>query len=291
MFKSILLLISCFLFVSCQHQTPDKNWRLGKNHTTKSTMNYDAIESAPPRTAEPPAPPDYFLEKGSKIIKSGSIKFEVTNLELAKTKVDTVLNRCHGYYENEQFNSYGNSLSYTLVLRIPNLKFDSLINDLESGVGHLKSKNLNAEDVTEEYVDLNIRLDNNLAYVDQYKTILKRAKTVKEILEVQEKIRGIEEEINSKKGRLKFLEDKVNYSTLNLELTELIESNISNQPSLTTQLMHAFNAGAQNFLSFVIGLIRYWPFLVVLLLVFVGRKPIRNIIRLRRKKSVRKNNI
>ena len=125
-------------------------------------------------------------------------------------------------YEKEQYNSYGNRNSYSLLLRIPNTKFDSLVNLLEIGIGTLESKNLTSKDVTEEYTDLNIRLENSLAYVIQYKEILKKSKTVKEILEVQEKIRRIEEEIESKKGRIKYLDDKVKYSTLSIEVTELI---------------------------------------------------------------------
>jgi len=42
----------------------------------------------------------------------------------------------------------------------------------------LNAKNISLTDVTEEYVDLNIRLENNLAYLNQYKEILKKAKTI-----------------------------------------------------------------------------------------------------------------
>jgi len=145
----------------------------------------------------------------------------------------------------------------------------------------LKSKKVTAKDVTEEYVDLNIRLDNNLAYLNQYKEILRKASSVKEILEVQEKIRNIEEEIESKKGRLKYLDDKVKYSTLNLEITELITSEISNDLNFGRRISNAFNNGIQAFLSFVIGLVNLWPFIILLVLIYWGRKPILNKIRKR----------
>jgi len=259
---------------------------MGKYHSPDNALALEEeLEMDPPRTGEPPAPPEFTLEKGSKIIKNGSMKFEVSELEKSKNKVDTILQISKGYYENEQFNSYGNRISYSLQLRIPSSKFDTLISVIESGIGELKSKNIKAKDVTEEYVDLNIRLENNFAYLNQYKEILKKAKSVKEILEVQEKIRRIEEEINSKEGRLKYLDDKVKFSTLNLELTELIASNITKKPNFGTRLANAFNNGIQGFLSFIIGLVNLWPFVFLFVFLIVIRKPIMNKLNWRRRNT------
>lgn len=282
------------LILSCQNPMSESKPTMGKYNTPDDALTYDEeIEMEPPRTGEPPPPPpiieevpdeeieEHFFEKGSKIIKNGHMNFEVDKLEIAKVKIDTFLSGCHGYYESEQYNSYGNRISYSLRLRIPNTKFDSLVNLLEQGVGNLKSKNVTATDVTEEYVDLSIRLDNNLAYLKQYKEILIRAKSVKEILEVQDKIRRIEEEIDSKKGRLKFLDDKVKYSTLQLELSELITTEISNKPNFGRRIVNAFNNGVQGFLSFIVGLVNQWPFLILIFLIFLGRKPILDKLRRR----------
>jgi hypothetical protein len=48
--------------------------------------------------------------------------------------------------------------------------------------------------------------------------MLKSAKTTKDILEIQENIRELEDEIDVSEGRLRFIDDRVNYSTLNLSL-------------------------------------------------------------------------
>ena len=286
MLKNILYILLCLIVVSCHDQSSNSNLQMGKYHSPDNALVLEEeFEIEPPRTAEPPAPPEFTLEKGSKIIKNGSMKFEVSELEASKNKVETILQICKGYYENEQFNSYGNRISYSLQLRIPFSKFDTLITVIESGIGELKSKNIKAKDVTEEYVDLNIRLENNFEYLNQYKVILQKAKSVKEILEVQEKIRRIEEEINSKKGRLKYLDDKVKFSTLNLELTELIASNITKKPNFGRRLANAFNNGIQGFLSFIIGLVNLWPFVLLFVFLIVMRKPIMNKLNWRRRNT------
>jgi len=284
MLKNILFSLICLIIVSCHNQQSDSNLQMGKYHSSDNALALEEdLEIEPPRTAEPPEPPKYILEQGSKIIKNGSMKYEVSELEKSKNKVDTILHTYNGYYENEQFNSYGNRISYSLQLRIPSSKFDSLISVIESGIGVLKSKHIEAKDVTEEYIDLNIRLENNFEYLNQYREILKKAKSVKEILEVQEKIRRIEEEINSKKGRLKYLDDKVKFSTLHLELTELIASSITQKPNFGRRLANAFNNGIQVFLNFIIGLVNLWPFVFLFAFLIVLRKPIVNKLNWRKR--------
>ena len=276
MTKYYFYLLSILFIFSCHKAS--ENHDSSKFHDLSGLISYDEESIAPPMTSEPPAPPSFSLEKGSKIIKRGNMDIKVEKLELAKQRVDSILKYSNGYYENEQYISYGNSISYELIVSIPNTKFDSLIYQMQNGIGELLSKNITAKDVTEEYVDLNIRLENNLAYLNQYKQILKKAKSVKEILEVQEKIRNIEEEIENKKGRLKFLDDKVLFSTLSLDLTQQIEVK-AKRSNFSERISKAFKNGGSSFLSFIVGLVNLWPFILLIIILLFVRKPLWNKIR------------
>lgn len=259
---------------------------MGKSHA----LDFDEELAIEP----PPLPPiieevpeeetEEGFEKGSKIIKSGSMEFEVVPLESAKTHVDSLVELHGGYYENEQFKSYRIRNSYSLQIRLPANNFDSFIATLEEGTGKLQSKNIRARDVTEEYQDLNIRLANNLAYLKQYKQILTKAKTVKDILEVQEKIRRIEEEIESKKGRMKYLNDQVKYSSLSLELYETVQK-VKSEESFGTRIAHAFQNGIKSMVNVVIALVSFWPFLLIIAILLVLRKPVLNQIRRARNRN------
>ena len=283
----IAILLIVLLLASCHNKNP--NLFLGKStgYSEQSDFSGDLLmEEEPienPRTAEPPPPPEeYTIEKGSKIIKNGNMKFEVTDLESVKSRIDSSLRSVNAYYENEQFNDYSNRSSYSLAIRIPNAKFDSLINDFESGIGKLTTKNIQAKDATEEYVDLNIRLVNNLMYLTQYRSILAKAKSIKEILEIQEMIRRIEEEIESKKGRIKYLDDRVSFSTLNLEITELNTLVISDNPSYFLRTGNAFMSGIEGFLEFTIAVVHVWPLILFLGLLIGFREIIFRVFTLRR---------
>ncbi len=276
----IFLIFTVFLFITCSNEQSGQIENKVKQYIPGDAVAFeDGIEIEPPRTAEPSPPPEFDLEKGSKIIKIGGMTFEVPDLNRSKRKIDSLISEYKSYYENEQYNSYGDRISYSLLIRIPSERFDSLVNEFENGVGRLLTKNLNSRDVTEEYIDLKIRLDNNLLYLSQYREILKRAGSIKDILEVQEKIRRIEEEIESKKGRIQFFDDKVNYSTLNLEISELISPGLLIQPSFVRKMTNAFQNGIDGFLGFILVLVNLWPFLILGFLLVTFRKRLINLVR------------
>ncbi len=283
MLREGVFILSCLLIFGCQDTISESNIGLGKQYTPDDALIYDEeLELEPPRIAIPPPPPmveevseeGYAYGKGSKIVKSGRMKFKVHELDSVKGRVDSILKIYHGYYENEQFNTNGNSNSFVLKIRIPNVYFDSIILLFENGIGKLESKYLRTIDVTEEFVDLNIRLDNKLAYLNQYKQILQKAKSVKDILEIQEKIRRIEEEIDSNNGRLKYLNDKVKYSTLDLEISNRVSSKVASKPSFASRITSAFYNGFQGFFNIIIKLVGVWPFVLFMILLFLVRRPL-----------------
>ena len=267
--RNLLFLFLAFLILSCQNQSPDNTKGMGYY-----AADEEYIEMESPRTEQPPLPPAVAaIDRGSKLIKTGSMEFEVSDLEEAKRATDQLVDSLEGYLERERFNAYGNRKSYALTIRVPQKNFDALIEGLEKGEGRMQGKEIRVRDVTEEYVDLTIRLENNLAYLIQYQRVLESAKTVDEVLEVKEKIRAIEEEIESKKGRMKFLEDQVKYATLELELETFLVRD-AKEPQLGRRIQDAFRNGVQGGVQFILMLIGAWPFVLVLLVLFIWRKSI-----------------
>ena len=284
---TILCAGACMAISCASDSSPQNKIRnLGNQLMAESALGIsDEVEIEPPRTSKPPTN-TYDLDKGSKIIKSGSMEFETDALSDAKSKVDQIVARLNGYYEDEAYREYGGSYNYDLVIRLHGTKFDSLVAQLEEGVGQLKIKNISANDVTEEYVDLQIRLDNKLAVLAQYKTILKRANTIEEILTVNEKIRRLEEEIESKKGRLRYLDDRVQYAELRLKLSQKVKVVLASGPTFGDRFGTAFMSGITGFLSFVIGIVYVWPFIIACIGIFFSLRKLRGL----RKKVVSEAN-
>ncbi|MBA3681110.1 MAG: DUF4349 domain-containing protein [Bacteroidetes bacterium] len=219
-----------------------------------------------------------------KIIKDGNISIKVKAVEIAKQRMDSVLKKFDAYYELEKFRNYENRTSYDLKIRIPSNQFDSFLKATEKGEGEIMSKAINARDVTEEYTDTEVRLESKRLFRKRYNELLNKAGKVVDILAIEENIRLLQEEIESGEGRLKFLNDQVAYSTLEVTLFKLKETAIVEVKKETFgQLMKAsIGSGWSSVIDFLLWSIKQWPWVVVILtFIFVLK-----IFLKRRKKAV-----
>lgn len=211
-----------------------------------------------------------------KIIRDGEMTIKVKSAQAAKTRVDSLLIPFGAYYANENFNNNDSEATFYLRLRIPATAFDNFMTCLEKGYGEVLNKDIRARDVTDQFIDLETRLKNKRHYLDRYNSLLKEAKTVKDILQIQEEIRGLEEEIESTTGRLKYLSDQVDYSTLQLYLTEI--KDFQYQPEVRDRfgekLKQALTRGWYGVVDSVIFLFKIWPLWLLLgvVLVFLKRR-------------------
>ncbi|PXX97073.1 hypothetical protein DF185_18805 [Marinifilum breve] len=212
-----------------------------------------------------------------KIIKDGRIGLKVTNVDAAKARVDSVVKLYGAYYSNENLNNTDWETIYNLTVRIPSVHFESFISAIEQGKGEVLYKEIDARDVTEQFIDLETRLQNKRAYAKKYKDLLKRAKTVKEILEIEEKIRYIEEEIESTSGRLKYLGDLVDYSTLKLNIHKKkdFKYNPDKRDKFSERIKQSLSKGWYGFVDFLLDLVMIWPFWIIIVLIIYLLKRIR----------------
>ncbi|HEY3819541.1 MAG TPA: DUF4349 domain-containing protein [Polyangiaceae bacterium] len=99
-----------------------------------------------------------------------------------------------------------------ITVRVPRPRFDEAIARLER-LGDITHRNVSAEDVTDEYVDLELRLKNARAMRDQLATLLRGA-VVKDAVEIEKELAKVTEVIEQIEGRLKVMRDKVGYSSI-----------------------------------------------------------------------------
>ncbi|MBH1959209.1 MAG: DUF4349 domain-containing protein [Flavobacteriia bacterium] len=199
-----------------------------------------------------------------KIIKNGDMELAVANINEAKLKVDGILKKQNAYSQSETFRNTETSEELHLVIRVPYQNFDQLISSFSDGIGAVEYKNISSEDVTEEYTDVAIKLENKRIYLEKYRDLLKNAATTKDMLEIQENIRKLEDEIDVAEGRLRFIDDRVNYSTLRLSLSkEKARSSVTSKIGFGSRFSDSVAQGWNIFVSFVLGLISLWPFLIL----------------------------
>lgn len=215
-----------------------------------------------------------------KIVKNGAVRIQVTDIGKSQGKVNEAIKANGAYIQKEEFDNSDMSESLALTIRIPHKNFDALVNSLSDGVGSVLSKNISSDDLTEEYTDAAIKLENKKIYLEKYRDMLRNARTTKDMLEIQENIRELEDEIEVSEGRLKFIDDRVNYSTLELQLyKEKVRSSATSEIGFGSRFGDSFTEGWNSFVAFFLGLISLWPFFLLIPFLVFGWKKWRNRIK------------
>lgn len=202
---------------------------------------------------------------GKKIIKTASVNVEVDDYDNSMKHINSVLKEYNAYVSSENENRYDSQVSNTIVIRVPNENFDTLLVKLVEGSKQVNSKTVSVNDVTEEYVDVYTRLKNKREVEKQYVELLKKANTVGDILDVNEHLRRLTEEIEAKEGRLKYIDNRVKFSTITLYIYQSFKQDYG----FFGKILDALEGGWQGFLAFIVGLIYIWPLLIIALIVFL----------------------
>lgn len=217
-----------------------------------------------------------------KIIKNGDLEIQVGNIKKAHQQVNEIVKSNNAYIQTERFNNTDIDEKQFFTIRVPHKNFDALINSFSNGIGSVLSKNIASDDVTEEYTDVSIKLANKKIYLEKYRDMLRSAKTTKDMLEIQENIRELEDEIDVAEGRLRFIDDRVNYSTLNLMLyKEKVRSSATSKIGFGNRFGDSFTEGWNSFVAFFLGIISLWPFFLLIPIIILVWKKWKN----RRKKE------
>lgn len=214
-----------------------------------------------------------------KIIKDGTMRIKTADMPAAKKRFDELLKSLNAYYELEDLQNNDAQIRYELKIRIPAENFEKLISGIESGRDEITGKNIQARDVTEEYLDIATRLENKRVYMKRYQELLSKAQKIEDILAIDENIRNLQEEIESSEGRLKYLNDQVAFSTLNVTLFKAKEYTYKppQQDKFTERVKSAFSNGWSTLVNLVIGLFGIWPWLILLLVVYrIVRRMVKN---------------
>lgn len=210
-----------------------------------------------------------------RIIKDGRISIEVQELVKTKSNVDFLVKKYGGYYSNENLSNSDWETAYDLKIRVPGIYFEKLITDIELGGGEIKYKDIDARDVTDQFIDLETRLANKKNYLKRFNDLLKQANSVKDILEIEGSIRVIEEEIESTTGRLKYLSDLVDYSTLDLKINKPKDTKyqIEKRDKFTKRIKYEVSKGWIGFVDFIVFVVKIWPFgIIITLIIYTWRK-------------------
>ncbi len=162
--------------------------------------------------------------KERKLIISVDLSVNSKDIEKSYKLIEEKVKEYKGYFENIDSYKY----RYFIALRIPK---DNLYNFLEfiENNQNVQNKNINTEDITENYYDIENRIKNREALLDKFRSYLKEAKNIEEILSVEDRINNLTYEIERMKGNFENLTSLIEYSKVNITIKnpEAMQRNVN----------------------------------------------------------------
>jgi len=205
----------------------------------------------------------------AKIIKSGNLRYQTDDLDKTYAQIKEAVKKYKALIKNDSQYNDEDGVSRRINIRIPNENFDAFITEISKGVNYFDLKSISSDDVTEEYIDVASRIKTKKVLEERYYELLKKASKVSEMLEIEKKLSEIREEIEAKEGRLRYLQNKVSMSTLDINFYKPIAQGQKAKVSYGGRIGNAIATGFNGILNFFIELLGIWPVIVTLVVLIL----------------------
>lgn len=165
----------------------------------------------------------YQAQQRRQLIRTGEVRLEVDSFDGSSRNLTAAVRDRGGFVSDtrQQVHRRGNETwtSGRLVFRVPSGEFDGFLERVKRE-GTVEESSTDSEDVTDQLVDLEARLENLRAERDQLRTLYDEANGTEEVLAVQERLSDVQGEIERLEARKQSIEDRVAYSTVTVTLKE-----------------------------------------------------------------------
>ncbi len=171
----------------------------------------------------------------AKVIRDGSVdlriepgSFGVSSAQIRQIAADLGGYVASGESRVEQFDDERYASGW-FTIRIPSDRFDDAVERVEA-LGERVSASLSSQDVTEEYVDLEGRLNYWREQEAFYARLMQEATTIEELVTVQTRMQDVLLNIEQIEGRLRYLDSRTDFATLTVGLTEVPDTTVAAVP-------------------------------------------------------------
>ncbi|TGK85226.1 DUF4349 domain-containing protein [Leptospira bourretii] len=210
LFSFVFFLSVSFLFVACS--SSKEMGRENKSFSRSYNDGIDNISAAPIATPSGEANQNSPKVHKRMMVYSVNVNLQSKEIEAKVTEVIKLAESYGGYAL--QYSSNG-----SVQLKIPADKLKQFLSTLRNQSQNY-SEEVSAQDVTEDYTDTEIRMENSLKMRVRLLEILKSAKTLEETLKVEAELNKVSESIERWEGKLKYLSSSVQLSSVHVQVRQ-----------------------------------------------------------------------
>jgi hypothetical protein len=164
------------------------------------------------------------------IIRTAAITVIVQDVAGTQAQIWSTAEGLGGFVTNSTASGSGDEIRGQITIRVPTVAYATAMDRLRK-FGKVDSEKSDAQDVSEEYVDISSRRTNLELTLQQLQGFLGQAKNVDEALKVQSQLNIVQNDLERIKGRMAYLENRANFSTITATLLPVVEKKPAPTPT------------------------------------------------------------
>lgn len=238
---------------------------------------YEPAETAPARASGDAAAAGAAAQDGRKLIRTVSIDMETETFDDLLAHIQSQITACGGYVESSQIDGNGVNSSATrtarMTVRIPADQLDSFLTDTKAQ-GYVTNIQENINDITLNYTDVESHITALRTEQDRLLEFLENAETIDEMISIEDRLTSIRYELEYYESTKKGYDNQVDYSTVNLfvsevgRITPVVEESF--WQSIGSGFMNTIEAIWNGLKSLFAGIVIYLPVIaIILILAFI----------------------
>lgn len=157
------------------------------------------------------------LQSGRSIIATAEVTVEVDEVRTGARRAADAAAAAGGFLAHQEADLAAGRA--TLTLRVPTERFGAVLGELES-LGEVRTQGVDTEDVTDQVVDLESRIESARRSVGRVRALLEESGDVTQLATVEGELSRREADLEILLGRQRVLDDQVALATIHVELHE-----------------------------------------------------------------------
>lgn len=226
-----------------------------------------------------------------KIVKNYYINIEVSNFDDFLENVRKLAEENGGYVDSFNSGIYYSDSAKSINLKNGNISIRLpqesciMVKENISTLGKVKDQSESSEDITSHYVDTQGRLNAKKLEEERLLDILSKCETVEDIIKVEERLGYIRADIEAYTTSINNWDKLVNFSTLNISVTEIGNTELDKispdfEQKMKNSFIESFNIVIDSLQNFSIKAVRYSiPTLIIIVIIVVIILIIKGIIK------------
>jgi hypothetical protein len=194
---------------------------------------------------------------GARIVKTGAIDLVVEDDRVSPvlSEVQALATAVGGVVADAKTQELGPTPAGSVTLRVPVARFEEVVAKVRGLDAEVRSATTSGQDVTAQYADLEAQLRTLTAARERFLEILSRARSIGDVLAVQQRVDDVTGKIDRLEGQRRVLADQSDKATLQVSVTEEADV-VRAEAKPDTGLSKAFSDAWTGFTTGVEGLIR-----------------------------------